>query len=95
MCLAVPGRILSVDASDPVSPIAQVEFGGVVKSANLMYTPEATVGAYVIVHAGFATQVIPEAEAREALEYARQLNQAAASETESLPPVAAGAAPAE
>lgn len=79
MCLTVPGRILSVDTSDPVSPVAQVDFGVAVKRVSLMYTPEAEVGNFVIVHAGFATQVIPESEARESLEYARQLSEAAAS----------------
>jgi hydrogenase expression/formation protein HypC len=80
MCLTVPGRVVSIDSTDPEAPLAQVDFGVAVKRVNLMYAPEAEVGSYVIVHAGFATQVLPEAEAREALEYARQLSEVAAAE---------------
>ncbi len=79
MCLTVPGKILSIDTSDPEFRLASVDFGGAVKPVNLVYTPDAEIGSYVIVHAGFATNVIPEWEALEALEYARELSERAAS----------------
>lgn len=72
MCLTVPGKVLSIDAADGEVRLARVDFGGTVRAVNLLYAPEATVGSYVIVHAGFATAVIPESEALEALEYVRQ-----------------------
>ncbi len=78
MCLAIPGQILSIDLSDPESPLARVDFGLAVKQVSLLYTPEAGVGSFVVVHAGFATRILPESEAREALEYARQWNEATA-----------------
>ncbi|HTS33182.1 MAG TPA: HypC/HybG/HupF family hydrogenase formation chaperone [Thermoplasmata archaeon] len=83
MCLTVPGRIVRVDTSDPDAPVAQVDFGVAVKPVSLIYTPEAGVGSFVIVHAGFATQVIPESEALEAIEYSRQLSEVAAQEAAS------------
>lgn len=95
MCLTVPGRILSVDASDPDSRVARVEFGETVKQVSLLYTPEATVGSFVIVHAGYASQVIPEADAQEALEYARQLGATSPRGTDSASASAARAVAVE
>lgn len=66
MCLAVPGRVLSIAERDG-TPLAQVDFGGVTKEVCLAYTPDAVVGEYVIVHVGFAIQTLDEASARETL----------------------------
>jgi hydrogenase expression/formation protein HypC len=76
MCLTVPGRILSITEEAEVR-IARVDFGSAVRPANLMFTPEASVGDFVIVQAGFATRKLAEAEAREALEYHRELEELA------------------
>lgn len=62
MCLAVPGRIVSVTGDD-IMRAARIDFGGVVKEASLAYTPEAQIGDYVLVHVGFALTVIDEARA--------------------------------
>ncbi len=78
MCLAIPARIVAVDRSDPAAPTATVDSGGTVRQVLLTYAPEAAVGGYVIVHAGFATRLVPESEAREAIEYFRALRTAAA-----------------
>ena len=67
MCLAVPGKILSIDESDPLLRIAKVDFGGVVREISLAYVPEAQVGQYVIVHVGFAISVLDEEEALKTL----------------------------
>ncbi|BBA32844.1 hydrogenase assembly chaperone HypC/HupF [Methylocaldum marinum] len=68
MCLAVPGQILSIEqADDPLLRSGRVDFGGVVKVVNLAYVPEAEVGDYAIVHAGFAISRLDEAEARAVL----------------------------
>jgi hydrogenase expression/formation protein HypC len=77
MCLAVPGKILSISGDDPMSRLAAVSFGGVTKEVNLAYLPEARVDDYVIVHVGFALSVVGEQEATEALEFLTQLNQTA------------------
>lgn len=67
MCLAVPGRVLSVDGEDPLLRTARVDFGGVVKEISLAYTPEAQVGQYVLAHVGFALALIDETQAAETL----------------------------
>jgi hydrogenase expression/formation protein HypC len=66
MCLAVPGRIVSIAEADGV-PMAQVDFGGVRKDVCLQYVPDATVGEYVVVHVGFAIQSLDEESARQTL----------------------------
>ncbi len=58
MCLAVPAKIVSIKDS-----LATVELRGVTREASLMLLPEAEVGDYVLVHAGFAMQVIEETDA--------------------------------
>jgi hydrogenase expression/formation protein HypC len=78
MCLTTPGQIVRIDSPNPELRLAEVDFGTVVRSVNLVFTPEARVGDYVIVHAGFATRTLAEEEAREALAYARELAAAAA-----------------
>lgn len=62
MCLAVPARILEKRAD-----VAWVDFGGGVKRAVNIALVDAAVGDYVIVHAGFAIEVLDEHEARETL----------------------------
>jgi len=66
MCLAVPGRILETDEFS-LMRMGKVDFGGIVREVCLAYVPEARVGDYVIVHAGFAISQIDEAEAQETL----------------------------
>ena len=63
MCLAIPGKVLTIAGDDPLMRTARVDFGGVVKEINLAFAPEADVGDYVLVHVGFAIAVIDEAEA--------------------------------
>jgi hydrogenase expression/formation protein HypC len=67
MCLAIPGRILSIeDNGDPVTGVtALVDFQGSRVEASLAMTPEAVKGDWVLVHAGFAMTILNEAEARE------------------------------
>lgn len=70
MCLAIPGRIVAI-TPEPAAPVAEVDYEGVRRRAQLIYLPEARVGDYVLVQAGFAIRRLSEAEAREALEIAR------------------------
>jgi hydrogenase expression/formation protein HypC len=73
MCLAVPGKIVSIQGEDPILRSGRVDFAGVVKQVNLAYVPEAKIGDYVLVHVGFAIHTIDEAEARQVFEYLREI----------------------
>jgi hydrogenase expression/formation protein HypC len=73
MCLAVPGKIVSIEGEDPVFRSGKVNFGGIVKQINFAYVPEAQVGDYVLVHVGFAISVVDEKEAEQVFEYLRQM----------------------
>ncbi|PKM42860.1 MAG: HypC/HybG/HupF family hydrogenase formation chaperone [Firmicutes bacterium HGW-Firmicutes-8] len=68
MCLAVPTKIISIDDN-----IAQVEFGGVLRTVSLDLVPEAKIDDYVLVHAGFAIQIVDEEEALKTLEMFREI----------------------
>ncbi|MBI4782220.1 MAG: HypC/HybG/HupF family hydrogenase formation chaperone [Oscillatoriophycideae cyanobacterium NC_groundwater_1537_Pr4_S-0.65um_50_18] len=63
MCLAVPGKIISIqEHDDPLLRTGKVSFGGVMKDVSLAFIPTATVNDYVIVHVGFALSILdPEA----------------------------------
>jgi hydrogenase expression/formation protein HypC len=74
MCLAVPGRILDIEGDDPLMRTGRVDFGGVAKTINLAYVPEAAVGDHVLVHVGFAISVIDEAEAMRMFEHLREID---------------------
>lgn len=74
MCLAVPGRIISIQGDD-VLRSGRVNFGGIVKEVNLSYVPEAVVGNYVVVHVGFALSVVDEAEAEQVFAYLRTMGE--------------------
>jgi len=71
MCLAVPGKIIEIEGDT-----ARVDFGGITREANVTLVPEAAVDSYVLVHAGFAIQVLNEAEAEETLSLFRELAEA-------------------
>jgi hydrogenase expression/formation protein HypC len=74
MCLAVPGKLLSVSGSD-ITRMGMVSFGGVNKEACLAFVPDAKVGDYVLVHAGFAISVVDEEEAAQTLEDFRRIGE--------------------
>jgi hydrogenase expression/formation protein HypC len=77
MCLAVPGKIISIDGSDPVFRSGKVTFGGINKTINLAYVPEAKIGDYVLVHVGFAISIVDEAEAQQVFEYLQKIGELA------------------
>jgi hydrogenase expression/formation protein HypC len=85
MCLAVPGKIVSIEGTDPVLRSGRVNFGGIVKNINLAYVPEARIGDYVLVHVGFAISTIEEKEAQEVFEYLRQIGDLAELEDRESP----------
>lgn len=86
MCLAVPGRVLSIEGDDPAFRNANVDFCGVRKMVNLAFTPEVIVGDYVLVHVGFALTRVDREEAARTFQYLAQIG---ALEEEGLGPTAA------
>jgi hydrogenase expression/formation protein HypC len=82
MCLAVPGKIVSIEGDDPVLRCGRVDFSGIVKQINLAYVPEAKIGDYVLVHVGFAINTIDEEEANQVFEYLRQMGDLAEIESD-------------
>jgi hydrogenase expression/formation protein HypC len=68
MCLAIPGRIVSITEA-ALGRLARVSFGGIIKEASLAMLPDAQVGQYVLVHVGVALSVVDEAEAEQIFRY--------------------------
>jgi hydrogenase expression/formation protein HypC len=75
MCLAVPGKIISIGSEEPFERTGRVSFGGVIKEVSLAYVPEARIGDYVIVHVGFALSIVDETEAARVFEYLAQMGE--------------------
>ena len=79
MCLAVPGKVVNIiEEQDLTLRRGKVDFAGVRKEVCLSFTPEASVGDYVLVHVGFAISVVDEAEAQrifESLDEMERLNE--------------------
>jgi len=71
MCLAIPAKVKSIDGVE-----AEVEVGGVSRKASIMLTPEARVGDYVLLHTGYAINVIDEEEAQETLKIFQEIAEA-------------------
>ncbi len=77
MCLAIPGKILSVDEQvDETLRNGRVSFNGIVKQINLCMVPDATVGDYVLVHVGVAISKVDEEEAKLVFDYLKQMGEA-------------------
>jgi hydrogenase expression/formation protein HypC len=68
MCLAIPVLVKSIDGY-----IAEVELGGVTRKASLQLTPQAKVGDYVLLHTGYAINIIDPVEAGETLKLLEEI----------------------
>ena len=75
MCLAIPARVIEIEEG-----LCQVELGGVVREASFMLLPDAQVGDYVLLHAGYALQKVDEAEAEETIRLLAELAEAGRAE---------------
>ena len=89
MCLAIPLKVKTVAGT-----IAQVELGGVLRQVSLMLTPDVKVGDWVLVHTGFAINVLDEKEAQETLALFAEIEEAARLEDEELAAAASQGTPA-
>lgn len=76
MCLAIPGKLISISAQlDETFRRGKVSFGGIVKEVNLCMLPEAQVDDYVLVHVGVAISRIDEEEAQKTFSYLQQIGE--------------------
>ncbi|GHT64952.1 hypothetical protein AGMMS50239_23650 [Bacteroidia bacterium] len=66
MCLAIPGRIISIDETIPELKMAKVDFGGIVKPICIQWL-DVGIGDYVLAHAGMAISQLDEREAEQTL----------------------------
>jgi hydrogenase expression/formation protein HypC len=73
MCLAVPGKVISIAGEDPIMRSGKVDFGGISKEVSLAYVPDVKEGDYVIVHVGFAISKVDEDEAKQVFEYLKEI----------------------
>lgn len=69
MCLAFPAKIVEIKDN-----LATVEKSGVKRDASLMLLPDAKVGDYVLIHAGFAMQIVDEKEIEERNKFLEIIN---------------------
>ena len=76
MCLAVPGKVKSLDTSGPLR-MGVVDFEGVEMDICMEFLPEATVGDYVLAHVGTALTLLSEEDAKETLDALRQMGEIA------------------
>ena len=73
MCLAVPGKVVSIDERNPELKMAKVNFSGVSKEVCVQWLPDVQVGDYVLVHVGFALNKIDEKDAEETLRILKEM----------------------
>ena len=73
MCLAVPGKVTSIDDNNPDLKMANVNFSGVSKEVCVHWLPDVKIGDYVLVHVGFALNKIDEKDAEETLKILREM----------------------
>lgn len=73
MCLAIPGKIKSIELRhNGLVKMAKVQFGGIAKEASLEMVPQAKVGDYVLVHVGVAISIVNEEEAQRTFAYLKE-----------------------
>lgn len=72
MCLGIPGKIIEIEDTIGMK-MAKIDFGGVIRSACIEAIPEAKIGDYTIIHAGFALNVLSEAEAMDTLNLLQEI----------------------
>lgn len=76
MCLAIPGKILSItNQLDETFRFGKVTFGGITKEINLCMVPNAIIGDYVLVHVGVAISIVDEEEANKVFSYLKDMGE--------------------
>jgi hydrogenase expression/formation protein HypC len=82
VCLGIPGKVVEISREHDVL-MGKVDFGGVFKKVCLEHVPHVKIGEYVIVHVGFALNIVDEVEAHRIFEFLESLNQLEELETPS------------
>ena len=72
MCLAIPGKIIEIYNLDG-TPMCKVDLGGAQQEVCIATTPEAKLGDYLLVHAGFALNILTDEEAQATLKLIKQI----------------------
>ncbi len=77
MCLAVPIKLTEIiePADNIIGPIGKADLNGTITEVSLLYTPQAKVGDYILVHAGQALEIVTEEDAREIWDYLSQITE--------------------
>lgn len=75
MCLAIPGKLIEVSQDPQGVRMGKANFGGIVKQVCLEYTPEVSIGDYVLVHVGFALGKVDEEEALRTYRLLQEMDQ--------------------
>ena len=76
MCLAIPGKIESIETmNDGAVRMAKTSFGGIIKDVSLEMMPEAQVNDYVLVHVGVAISKVDEAEAHKVYQFLKDFGE--------------------
>jgi hydrogenase expression/formation protein HypC len=81
MCLAIPGKIISITALDDTFRTGKVYFGGIMKDINLCMVTDVQVGDYVLVHVGVAIGKVDEEEAKKVFSYLKDMGEVEELET--------------
>ena len=76
MCLAIPAKVIAIESNG----MAEVDIEGVRQKASVELVPEAELGSYVLIHAGFALSVLDADEAEETLDIFRRVTETMAAE---------------
>jgi len=71
MCLAIPGKVISIYQKNNLT-MGKVSFGDLIKEVCLSMVPEVKVGNYVVVHVGFALNILDEKAAKQSIEILKQ-----------------------
>lgn len=76
MCLAIPGKIKSIELQhNGMVRMAKILFGGITKEASLEMLPDADIGDYVLVHVGVAISKVDETEAKKTFKYLQEIGE--------------------
>jgi len=75
MCLAIPGKVITISALDDTFRTGKVSFGGILKDINLCMVPDVVEGDYVLVHVGVAIGKVDEAEAHKVFNYLKDMGE--------------------
>jgi hydrogenase expression/formation protein HypC len=86
MCLAIPGKLIEIENDPNGVRMGKANFGGIVKQVCLEYTPEVTIGDYVLVHVGFALGQVNEDEAARTYRLLEEMKQLGELDTPEIDP---------